>query len=56
KLDPKFKKIIKIMEIPALSISSTDIRRRVKEGKNIKYLVSYEVEKYIYGKDLYCKR
>lgn len=56
KLDKKFKRIIRIMEIPALSISSTDIRRRVKEGRNIKYLVTREVEKYIYKKELYRKR
>ncbi|MEA3454203.1 MAG: nicotinate-nucleotide adenylyltransferase [Candidatus Caldatribacteriota bacterium] len=55
KLDKKFKKIIKIMEIPALSISSTDIRRRVREGKSIKYLLPQEVEEYIYKEGLYRK-
>jgi nicotinate-nucleotide adenylyltransferase len=53
RLDSKFKKIIKIMEIPALTISSTDIRRRIREHKNIKYLVPYEVEEYIYKNKLY---
>jgi len=55
KLDKKFKKIIKVMEIPALSISSTDIRRRVRERKSIKYLLPQEVEEYIYKKGLYRK-
>ena len=53
KLDQRFNKIIKIMEIPALAISSTDIRKRVREGNNIRYLLPYEVEEYIYKNKLY---
>jgi nicotinate-nucleotide adenylyltransferase len=41
------------MEIPALSISSTDIRRRVAEGRPIRYLVPREVAAYIEERDLY---
>ena len=36
-----------MMEIPALAISSTDIRRRVKEGSPITYLVPEGVAEYI---------
>ncbi|MDD2206997.1 MAG: nicotinate-nucleotide adenylyltransferase [Aminobacterium sp.] len=41
------------LEIPLLSISSTDIRQRIENGKNIRYLVPELVERYIYKKGLY---
>jgi len=47
------KKKIFNMEVPALAISSTDIRRRVREGKTIKYLLPEPVEDYIAKHKLY---
>ncbi len=47
------KEAIILLEIPLLSISSTEIRERVADGKNIRYIVPQLVEQYIYKKGLY---
>jgi len=53
KLDEKFKKIIHIMKNPSLAISSTDIRKRILESRNVKYLLPEEVINYIQLHDIY---
>jgi nicotinate-nucleotide adenylyltransferase len=44
---------VSVMQIPALSISSTDIRRRVAAGQPIRYLVPEGVQTYIDKSGLY---
>ncbi len=44
---------VSTMDIPALAISSSDIRRRVKEGRAIRYLLPEGVKSYIEKQGLY---
>ena len=46
---------VSVMNIPALAISSSDIRRRVGEGERIRYLVPEGVQAYIEKAGLYRK-
>ncbi len=42
-----------IVDVPLLEISGTEIRRRVRQGLSIRYLVPDAVERYIQRKGLY---
>jgi nicotinate-nucleotide adenylyltransferase len=44
---------VSVMKIPALAISSTDIRQRVREGRPIRYLVPEGVKSYVEKAGLY---
>lgn len=49
----KFESRIHYMEVPALAISSSDIRTRAQRGMPIQYLLPQEVEDYIHKFGLY---
>lgn len=52
-IEKLYRNKVYLIEIPALAISSTDIRERVKNGITIKYLLPEDVENYILEKELY---
>jgi nicotinate-nucleotide adenylyltransferase len=52
-IGPRVRERVEILEIPALAISSTDIRRRVAEGRPVRYLVPDAVGRFIDEHGLY---
>ncbi len=45
---------VSFFEVPGLAISSTDMRKRVREGKSISYMTPFSVERYIAKHGLYA--
>ncbi|EOC99807.1 nicotinate-nucleotide adenylyltransferase [Caldisalinibacter kiritimatiensis] len=52
-LEQRYNAKIHTMVIPALEISSTDIRNRIKEDRPVKYLLPESIEQYIKKNGLY---
>lgn len=52
-IESLYRNSVHFMEVPALSISSTDIRQRIGEARTIKYLLPEAVAHYIYKSHLY---
>ncbi len=52
-LPREIRQSLKVVEIPQVSISSTEIRERVRSGRGIRFLVPHLVETYIESAGLY---
>lgn len=52
-IENKYDACIHFLDAPSLEISSNDIRRRVRKGESIRYLLPPEVSDYIYDHQLY---
>lgn len=55
-LEPPFREKVQELATVACGVSSTDIRRRLGEGRPIRYLVPEPVESYLDKHDLYRKQ
>ncbi|HAY33251.1 MAG TPA: nicotinate-nucleotide adenylyltransferase [Ignavibacteria bacterium] len=53
KAESKYSSRIRIVPIPLMEISSSKIRTLIREKKSVRYMISSEVEKYIYVNRLY---
>ena len=51
--EPGIRDRITTLDVPALAISSTDIRQRIAAGRAVRYLIPREVEEYIRKHRLY---
>jgi len=53
RLDPFFRERVVVLEIPGYEVSSTEVRRRFREGRSVRYLIPLEVENYARKHRLY---
>jgi len=49
----EFSSLVKLVNVPNIEISSSEIRKKIALGKSVKYLVSEKVEKFIVKNKLY---
>jgi nicotinate-nucleotide adenylyltransferase len=54
-MDPRIQGKVWVLEGPSIELSSTILRKRLREGKSIRFLVPEGVEKFIRERALYLK-